>query len=115
MAGLMVMYAAIHASMDERIHETAILRTLGAQKRQLIKGLMTEFVGLGLLAGIVAASAASLINFVLAENVFNLPYVLNIKLWVVGIVIGAVGIGFAGTMSTRSILKRPPLWTLRGL
>ena len=113
LAGLMVMYAAVHATMDERIQETAILRTLGARRGQLQKGLMAEFAGLGLLAGAVAATAASLTGYVLAERVFNLPYVPNITIWLVGMLIGAAGIGVAGTLSTRSILERPPLWTLR--
>ena len=113
LAGLMVMYAAVHATMDERIQETAILRTLGARRDQLLKGLMAEFAGLGLLAGVVAAAAASLTGYVLAEQVFNLPYVPNVTIWLAGLLIGVLGIGVAGTLSTRSILEQPPLWTLR--
>lgn len=115
LAGLMVMVAAIYATMDERIQETAILRTLGAQRGQLLQGIMAEFAGLGLLAGVVAASAASFTSYLLANQLFNLPYAPNINIWLLGVLIGTVGIGVAGTLSTRSILRHPPLWSLRGL
>lgn len=115
LAGLMVMYAAVHASLDERIRETAVLRTLGARRKQLFQGLMTEFVTLGLLAGVVAATAATVIAYVLSTRVFELPFELNLSVWIVGVVCGAVGIGAAGTLSLRHILERPPLQSLRGL
>ncbi len=115
LAGLVVMIAAIHTTMDERIRETAILRTLGARRGQLLQGIMAEFAGLGLLAGVVAASAATLTGYLLASQIFNLPYVPNINIWLSGIVIGSIGIGVAGTLNTRSILKHSPLRTLRGL
>ncbi len=113
LAGLMVMYAAIHASLDERIQEIAILKTLGAKEAQLMKGLMAEFGGLGLLAGVVAAVAASAISGLLAVKVFDLDYELNLLVGLSGVVLGGVGIGIAGTLSTRSMLKQPPLWVLR--
>ncbi len=115
LAGLMVMYAAVHASLDERIRETAVLRTLGARRKQLFQGLMTEFVILGLLAGTVAATAATAIAYVLSTRVFELPFELNLSVWFIGVACGALGIGAAGTLSMRHILERPPLQSLRGL
>jgi len=114
LAGLMVMYAAVHASLDERIRETAVLRTLGARRKQLLQGLITEFVSLGLLAGTVAATAATLIAYILSTHVFELPFELNMSIWVIGVICGALGIGVAGTLSIRHILGRPPLQSLRG-
>ncbi len=112
LAGLMVMYAAIHSSLDERIQEIALLKTLGAGEAQLMKGLMAEFGGLGLLAGVVAATAASAISALLALKLFDLPYEVNIQLWLLGVVLGAAGVGIAGTLSTRTMLKQPPLQML---
>lgn len=115
LAGLMVMYAAIYSTMDQRIQETAILRTLGAQRRQLLYGIMAEFAGLGLLAGLVAAGAATFTSYLLATQVFNLPFVPNIYIWLAAVLIGGIGIGVVGTLSTRSILKQPPLLSLRNV
>ncbi len=113
LAGLMVMFAAIHATMDERIREIAILRTLGARRKELLQGIMAEFAGLGLLAGVVAASAAALTGHLLASQLFNLSYVPSPLIWLTGIATGTLGIGLAGTWSTRTVLRHPPVRTLR--
>ena len=100
-------------SFDERLYEGALLRALGATRRQVLLGLMTEFTLLGLLAGLLAATAASGLGYVLAEQVFNLPYQLNGWLWVIGPLGGALGVGLAGVLGTRSLLQQPPLEILR--
>jgi putative ABC transport system permease protein len=112
-AGLMVLYAAIHATLDERIREHAVLRTLGARRRQLVRALWTEFAVLGALSGTVAAAAASVVGYVLAEHVFHFGFHLDPRLWLVGMGGGAVGIGAAGYAGTRFVLRQPPLQTLR--
>jgi len=113
LAGVMVLYAAISASHEERLYEGAILRTLGATRRQVLLSLIAEFTTLGLLAGVLAASAASGIGYVLAVQIFDLPYHFNGWLWIIGVLGGALGVGLAGVLGTRSLLQRPPLETLR--
>ncbi|MFQ5761058.1 MAG: ABC transporter permease, partial [Acidiferrobacterales bacterium] len=112
-AGLAVLYAAMQATQDERHYETAVLRTLGAHRGQLLRGLVAEFVTLGLLAGALAGVAASIIGYALAEFVFHFSYRLNLWVWLAGTVCGAIGIGIAGTLGTRSVLRQPPAKTLR--
>ncbi len=115
LAGLMVMYAAIHATRDERIHEAAILRTLGARRRQLLSSIVLEYVGLGLMSGLVAAVTSGAVGMVVAERIFQLSYLPGPSLLVVGMLIGAVGVGVAGTLGTRFVINQPPLRTLRGI
>jgi putative ABC transport system permease protein len=110
-----VLYAAIQATQDERIAEGAILRTLGASHRQLWLGLATEFATLGLLAGALAASAASLVGYLLATQVLNVSYHFNPWMWPIGMVGGALGIGAAGILGMRSVFQTPPLHVLRRL
>jgi putative ABC transport system permease protein len=114
LAGLMVLYAAIQASREGRRHDTAILRTLGASRRQVLASLFIEFTTLGALAGLLAAAGASAVGYVLAARIFELPYHLNLWVWLAGTLGGALGVGLAGTIGTRSVLKQPPLLTLRG-
>ncbi len=113
LAGLLVLYAAIQSTLDERIHESAILRTLGARRGQLLTGLFAEFATLGLLAGLVAACAATLLGYVLATQLFHLPYTFNPWLWIIGVAGGTLGVGLAGLLGTLFILRQPPLQTLR--
>jgi putative ABC transport system permease protein len=114
LAGLMVMYAAIHATLDDRIHEAAVLRTLGGRRSQLMSSIVLEYAGLGLLSGLVGAIAAGTIGMVIANQVFDLTYVPGPTLWLSGMLIGAIGVGVAGTLGTRFVLNQPPLKTLRG-
>ncbi|MEO5573802.1 MAG: FtsX-like permease family protein [Gammaproteobacteria bacterium] len=113
LAGLLVLYAAIQSTQDERRHESAILRALGASRRQLLQGLVAEFTVLGLLSGWVAALAASALGYILAKQVFNLSYTFNPGLWVAGMLVGVLGVGLVSTLGIRSILRQPPLQTLR--
>ncbi len=115
MAGLLVLFAAIQSTLDERIRENAILRTLGASRSQLLKSLRAEFVVLGLLAGAVASLAATAISYLLATRVFELGYSLNLWLWPAGLLGGMTGIGVVGYFGTRFVLNQPPLQTLRAL
>lgn len=114
LAGLVVLYAAIQATQDERLFETAMLRTLGAGRNIIVKSLLAEFATLGLLAGLLAAVAASLLAYGLAEYVFGFPYQPDPLLWLVGGGAGLAGVGAAGMLGVYSVLRQPPLRSLRG-
>ncbi len=113
LAGLLVFYAAIQSSLDERLLEGAVLRTLGAGRRQLLGGMAVEFAGIGLIAGLIAASGAAIAGYMLAEHVFHFAYRVNVALWWWGAAGGAVIVSIAGIWGTRGILRRPPWQTLR--
>lgn len=115
LAGVMVLFAAIQSTHDERVLEAAIVRTLGGRRRQLLQGLWTEFVGLGLLAGIVAAAMATLLSVLLSTQILDLPYRFNPWVWLLGIAGGALVVGVAGMLGSRSVLNRPPVDILRRL
>ncbi|HSN70683.1 MAG TPA: FtsX-like permease family protein, partial [Steroidobacteraceae bacterium] len=65
-AGLTVLLAAIQATRDERRYESAMLRTLGASRRIVLQGVAAEFTTIGLLAGTLAATGATVAAYVLA-------------------------------------------------
>ncbi|MFQ5470154.1 MAG: ABC transporter permease [Gammaproteobacteria bacterium] len=113
LAGLLVMYAAIASTLEERIHEGAVLRTLGANRRQLREGQVAEFSLVGLLAGLVAALAASAMSYVLSEYIFHLPYSVNIWIWLVGVLTGVTGACVVGIFGTRQVVNLPPVVVIR--
>jgi putative ABC transport system permease protein len=112
-AGLLVLFAALGATHDEREFDAAVLRTLGASGRQLRAILAAEFALIGALAGLLAALGASAIGYVLADRVLNLPYSINPRVWLVGFLIGAVGVTIAGLLGTAKVLRTPPMQVFR--
>ena len=111
--GVLVLEAAIAATQDERLYDAAVLRTLGASRRQLTAAQLAEFLALGTLAGLVAAGGATATAYVLADRVFHIPFGWNPWLWAIGIIGGALGVAAAGWLGTRRTLRQPPLALLR--
>ncbi|EGV30570.1 protein of unknown function DUF214 [Thiorhodococcus drewsii AZ1] len=113
LAGLLVMYAGIQASLEDRRAEHGILRTLGTGRRALLGSLAVEFTAAGLLAGLLASIFAEATGWLLAEQLFELEFSFNPWLWVVGVLGSGLAIGLAGTLATYPLLIRPPLQSLR--
>lgn len=114
-AGFVVLYAALAASLDERFHEGALLRTLGASRRQLRAGHLAEFVTLGLLAGVLAAIGTELIAYALYTRAFDLEYTVKWPVWLIAPLAGALLIGLAGYFGTRRVVRQSPMAVLREL
>lgn len=114
-SGAMVLLASVQASMDERMGQFAILRTLGASQRLVLGSLSIEFLALGFFAGILAAIGAEFTVFMLEQQVFNLSYSPSLILWVLGPLVGAILIGAIGVAATRSLVHQSPISVLRGL
>ena len=114
-AGLVVLYAAIAATQDERVFDAAIMRTLGASRRQMMIVQLAEFLAIGLLSGLIASGGALALATVLSDKVLAVPYSINYWVPVIGILGGGIGIAAAGLLGTRKAIATPPLVTIRGL
>jgi len=113
LAGICVLLAAVQSSQGERIRESALLRALGASHKQIRHSVITEFAILGAIAGFLAALFATVVAWALSRFVFELPFELNLWLWIIGVVGGAAGIALAGYLATRRVLETPPVVALR--
>jgi len=112
-AGVLVLYAALAGTRDERMRESALLRALGASHRQVRTVQVAEFISVGALAGLMAAIGAQAVGSVLATHVFQ--FYLPFDPWVLpaGIAAGVVCAGVGGWISLRHVLARPALQSLR--
>ncbi len=113
-AGLAVLWAAVQSSLDERGFESAILRTLGASRKRVLLGVVIEFMVIGALAGILAATGASLAAWQLAVKVFELEYQFSFSLWLGGPLLGVLLVGTSGLLATWKVVTQPPVSVLRG-
>ncbi|WP_312304709.1 ABC transporter permease [Pulveribacter sp.] len=112
-AGLVVLFAAVTATREERAREFAIMRALGAQGRLLRQVQRAELAGVGLLAGLLASSVAVAMAWLLARYVFDFAW--GAPLWVpaAGALAGALLALAAGWWGLREVLRRPVVQTLR--
>ena len=112
-AGITVLFSAVHSTIDERKFEGALLRAVGMKKRNVIISLLSEFSAIGLSAGILAASGASILAWQIASRFFEISYIFNLSLWLAGIVCGVVLVSLFGYIASRDAIKSPPVNVLR--
>lgn len=113
LAGAIVLYSALLTAFDERRYELAVMRALGAQRRQLGLAMQVELAIIGALAGLFAAGGALLLGAIVSRQVFQLD--LDYSLWLLPIsalggALLSVSIGWLGI---RRLLATPPLLALR--
>ena len=90
-----------------------MLRTFGASKRRVLHGVATEFVTIGLLAGLLAAAGATLAGYLLATRLFDLEYHFSMVLWLAGPIVGMVFVGASGMAATWRVITHAPVSVLR--
>ncbi|MDH3750288.1 MAG: FtsX-like permease family protein, partial [Gammaproteobacteria bacterium] len=112
-AGIAVLFAAVQSTIDERRFESAMLRALGARKRTVFAGVMAEFAALGIAAGVLASAGASILAWIVAVRLFDLPYEFNPLLWMVGLVAGVTVVCASGLVAARGAINAPPVEVLR--
>ncbi|KAA9133322.1 FtsX-like permease family protein [Marinihelvus fidelis] len=113
LAGLAVLWAAVHSTRDAREFESALLRSLGASRRRVLAGVVAEFLAIGLLAGVLATAGATLAGYLLATRVYDLEYRFNLGLTLAGPLLGMLFVGLAGWLATRRVVATPPIRVLR--
>ncbi len=113
LAGIVVLFAAVYSDIDERIFNACILRTLGAGRRVIRRNQCTEFVSLGLIAGLLAAVSSELLLWFLYERIFDLPVKLYWEVALATPLGSAALIGLFGLWVTRRTVRQSPLILIR--
>ena len=112
-AGLVVLFAAVSATREERARDFAIMRAIGAQNSLLRQVQRIELAGVGLLAGFLASCVASVVGWALARYVFEFSWTVSLWVPLAGALVGAVLALAAGWWGLREVLSRPVVETLR--
>jgi putative ABC transport system permease protein len=113
LAGIIVLVGALATSRMQRLREGALLRTLGARRRQVLGVLFAEYLALGTIAtasGLVLALVAAAI---IMPQVFEIAYTMRVGsavlIWLVVVALTVV----TGLLGSRDLLAKPPLAVLR--
>jgi len=113
LTGIIVLIGSVRNSKYQRIRESVLLRTLGAQSKQILKINALEYFFLGVLGSGVGVLLALVSSFMLAFFVFDTPFVpswIPFLLVLPGISILVLLIGLS---NSKSVLNSPPLQVLR--
>ena len=111
-SGLVVLFAAVTATREERAKEFAIMRAVGAQNTLLRQVQRAELAGVGFLAGVLASVVAVAVGWALARYVFEFAWVVSLWVPLFGALAGAMLALLAGWWGLRDVLKRPVVQTL---
>lgn len=112
-AGAAVLFAVMQSSHDARVREAAMLKVLGCDRSRLMRALNTEFVVIGLVAGVIAAATATLTGWLLATRVLELEYAPQFSVIGISILLSIVLVWAVSRSGVRTALTTPPQATLR--
>ena len=112
-AGVTVLFAAVYATLDYRIYEGALMRSLGASRHFLRKTHLIEFCFLGFISGVIAVVLSEIMLYFLYSHVMHIPYQPQFVLWLVVPLLGLLLVGFTGFWGVRKVVNQPPMKMLR--
>jgi putative ABC transport system permease protein len=112
--GIIILVAVLAGGKRDRVEESVLLRTLGAERAQIWKILVSEYALLGLLASLIGSALALGATGWLAKYAFKLDHPLWLApcAWAILLMTGFTTL--IGLLLSRGITSTPPLAILRG-
>jgi putative ABC transport system permease protein len=112
LAGGIILASSVTATRFQRVREVAILKSLGALQRQVIRMLSTEFLVLGGIAGVAGVVCALALSSILLHRL-DVSFHPNLGISVAAIVAAAILASMTGWLASYRILQQKPLQVLR--
>lgn len=111
----LVMAAVVSATLLDRQREGALIRTLGGDRKLLVRSTMLEFALLGFFAGLFGVVAAELVVWILQYQLFSGSFRWHGTLWLVLPTLSAVVLAIFGRLQLSTVLNVSPMILLRRL
>ena len=80
-AGFILLWAAMESSFTQKMHQSAILRTLGASRNFIATSFRFEFLWLAILASVIAIACIELASYLLYDKIFEIEFEFHFNLW----------------------------------
>lgn len=112
-SGALILVGSVAMTKFQRVYEAAVLKTLGAQRKVLLRILVLEYGLLGAVAGLTGALFGLALSWAISKFVFEIPWSYSPLLHLAGIAATTLLVVLVGALSSVGILNRKPLGTLR--
>jgi putative ABC transport system permease protein len=113
LSGALILVGSIAMTKWQRVYEAAVLKTLGAKRRDLLGIILAEYGLLGLVAGLVGAAASVALSYAVARFVLDIGWSFSPALGLAGVSATALLVSAVGALASASVLTRKPLGILR--
>ena len=113
LAGLLVLAGAIAARAQARAREAAILKVLGATRRQILTAYAVEYGAVGLIAGVAGVALGCAAAWPVVTGVFEASWSLDVRGVAALVLIAAVLAAGGGLIAALAALSRRPAPVLR--
>ena len=112
--GIMILAGSVAMTKMHRLYEGAILKTLGAKRRVLVRIALVEYGVLGLIAGLVGSGASVAVTWTMSRwGTRPLPWHFHPFVNIAGVVLTAALVMAIGVLVTWDVVARKPLGILR--
>lgn len=111
--GWIVLISAVLSSKGQRVKEIVLLRTLGANRKQILTITALEYLILGLLATLTGIIFALVATWALASFSLKASFSPDLLPILIFLIVIPLMIVITGVYSSRSVLNQPPLQILR--
>jgi putative ABC transport system permease protein len=113
LSGILILIGSIALTKSQRIYENAIFKTLGTRRISLAAILLSEYGVLGFLAGIIGASFAFVLSYIVSKYLLDIEWTFDPLILVLGVVITTLVVMIVGVLASFDVLLKKPLATLR--
>lgn len=113
LAGVCVLLTSISASLDQRLYQGALMRTLGASRRLLGRIHRLEFALLGAMAGFLAVCLAESVRLILYRFLLQMEFIVIWQYWLVVPGLAIVLVMLAAQWGLRAVIHSSPLQVFR--
>jgi putative ABC transport system permease protein len=113
LCGVLILTGSVAMTKFHRLYESAILKTLGAEKKLIIYITLIEYGVLGLLAGVIGSAAAIALTWLISEYSMKITWHLMPAVNLIGIAATLVLVVVVGVLSSWDVMMKKPLSILR--
>lgn len=112
-AAILVLFAVLGATQDDRFRDAALLKAMGASKQTLSQLVLMELTAIGLLSGLLGGLAASATTWALGRYLLEIEFYSFFTAIALGIAIGLLVSVLAGMGLQRKIQTASTMECLR--